>query len=485
MKRSPEALQALLSQYQKHLSETSAPFWMDVPDILDILDHYEQTRQNAEFEVCLHFALRMHPNDQEVLMRKAYHLKNQGRWCDAESIARAQPDQEHVDILFFVAEEALGELRYDDAQRIYEMIIEREKRAAEQEDFADPETKEAFDDLYLEIAELFLDYGSEPLALLYLERIANDSSLQPRVQLLKGEIMVRYGKYEGAVQQVEKVLEEDPYHLGAWIFRAELANDKQDFAKCQEAAEYALAIEPENVKALRLRLIALIGQEDWDKLLEAYDDYKFAEPNDYTTSLTVGEMMLSMNEIGRGRRMLRHAAQTCNNDNPDKQRIIHDIAISYAMEGNIEEAYLSMRSMAVLGVQSEDILFQAARIALTYAFHAFGYELLRHCTAQLPPEHEANLQVAHLMWECRTITDAPDIIEPYFAASYPDTSEMHVYLAFAAYELRKKEAFGKHAALALRHQPTLMQEVFKRDFPNALAHEYAPIILKDYFSSPS
>jgi len=77
MRRSPEELQSLVREYQKNLSEASIPFWMDVPDILDILDHFEQTQQTIEAELCFRLAQRMHPEDS---MGEVYILAVDPPW---------------------------------------------------------------------------------------------------------------------------------------------------------------------------------------------------------------------------------------------------------------------------------------------------------------------------------------------------------------------------------------------------------------------
>ena len=181
MRRSPEELQSLVREYHNNLSGVSIPFWMEVPDFLDILDHFEQTQQTVEAEICLRIALRMHPDNAEILMRKVYRLKNDGRWHDAEALVNQIADQDNLDVQFFLAEKALSELRFFDANTIYENLIAREKENVAQEFGEQLEEQTSLDDLYLEIAELFLDYGSEVFAKKFLQLLDKTSPLYPRV----------------------------------------------------------------------------------------------------------------------------------------------------------------------------------------------------------------------------------------------------------------------------------------------------------------
>ena len=335
----------------------------------------------------------------------------------------------------------------------------------------------------MEIAELFLDYGSEVFAKKYLLLIDKNSPLQPRVHLLEGEILMRYGDTVQAEEEVERVIDEDPYNIDAWIFRAELANERKDFDKCLEAAEYALAIEPNHQKALRMKAISALGKEDWDTVLSTYDIYHTLEPNDYTMSLSVGEIYLNRQNIVKGREALQHALQNCNNENPDKQRITHDLAVSYAMQGDIRKAYVCMATLSSLGVPHDDMLFQAARIAFNYGFIPFAMELLRHRFSIVSGNDERNIQVAQLFYECKLYKEVQEFWEYLFKAGFPNESEAQVYLAFAALQLRNKEVFSATSAVAVLHQPSLMQQVFGGLYKDLPVHQMPAQILIDYFSN--
>ncbi len=88
------------------MSEASVPLWMDAPDLLDILDYYEQNNQYFEAETCIRLALRLHPDDPEVQIRRAYRFKNEGRWAEADEVVRKMSDQQHLDVQFYYAERA-------------------------------------------------------------------------------------------------------------------------------------------------------------------------------------------------------------------------------------------------------------------------------------------------------------------------------------------------------------------------------------------
>ena len=482
MRRSPEELQSLVREYHNNLSGVSIPFWMEVPDFLDILDHFEQTQQTVEAEICLRIALRMHPDNAEILMRKVYRLKNDGRWHDAEALVNQIADQDNLDVQFFLAEKALSELRFFDANTIYENLIAREKENVAQEFGEQLEEQTSLDDLYLEIAELFLDYGSEVFAKKFLQLLDKTSPLYPRVQLLESEILMRYGTPFYGIEQVEQVIDEDPYNVDAWVLRAELANEIKDYPKCLEAAEYALAISPKHPKALRMKAIAALGLEKWNTVLKVYKTYHEIEPNDYTMSLSVGEIYLNRNKIPQARAALQHAMKNCASDNPDKQRISLDLAMSYAMEGDIRKAYVCVATLSSLGVPHDEMLLQAVRVAITYGFLPFAAELLRMRNLEVPIADERNVQLAQLLHESQLHSDFKTNWEELFQANFPAESEVQAYRAYAAVKLQNKQVFIDSFAAALQHQPSLLQQLFYTDYKNIPLHQISDLVVAEVFN---
>ena len=467
MRRSPEELQSLVREYHNNLSGVSIPFWMEVPDFLDILDHFEQTQQTVE---------------AEILMRKVYRLKNDGRWHDAEALVNQIADQDNLDVQFFLAEKALSELRFFDANTIYENLIAREKENVAQEFGEQLEEQTSLDDLYLEITELFLDYGSEVFAKKFLQLLDKTSPLYPRVQLLESEILMRYGTPFYGIEQVEQVIDEDPYNVDAWVLRAELANDIKDYPKCLEAAEYALAISPKHPKALRMKAIAALGLEKWNTVLKVYKTYHDIEPNDYTMSLSVGEIYLNRNKIPQARAALQHAMKNCASDNPDKQRISLDLAMSYAMEGDIRKAYVCVATLSSLGVPHDEMLLQAVRVAITYGFLPFAAELLRMRNLEVPIADERNVQLAQLLHESQLHSDFKTNWEELFQANFPAESEVQAYRAYAAVKLQNKQVFIDSFAAALQHQPSWLQQLFYTDYKNIPLHQISDLVVAEVFN---
>ena len=183
MKRNPHEVQQLVRHYEQQLAKAPAPLWMEATDLLDVLDHFEQQNAYFESEQCMRLALRLHPDNPEVVIRRAYRLKNEGRLAEAEEVVRALPEQDTLDVRFFLAEIALSRLEFDRAEQLFNEGLKGEREIDAQLLAEDGEMPMGVSDLLLEVGELFLDYGSIARAQKFLKQIAADAPEHQRALL--------------------------------------------------------------------------------------------------------------------------------------------------------------------------------------------------------------------------------------------------------------------------------------------------------------
>ena len=84
-------LQEAIESYENQLN-TVKPFYMDASTLMDIEEHYEKQGRDFEAEQVMRLAEKLHPQDNEVLIVKAYRLKAQGRWHEAKQVMNSVTD---------------------------------------------------------------------------------------------------------------------------------------------------------------------------------------------------------------------------------------------------------------------------------------------------------------------------------------------------------------------------------------------------------
>lgn len=472
MKRDPSEIKHLVRHYEQQLLEASVPVWMDAPDILDVLDYFEQNNLYFESEQCMRIALKLHPDNPEVIIRKAYRLKNEGRWAEAVEIVRGMPEQDSLDVLFFWAEKALSELEFDQAEKLFNAGLEREMDIDAQLLAEGGEAPMGISDLLLEIGELFIDYGGIAYAQKFLGRIAADAPEASQAQMLLAECVYQLGDAASAIKQLEELLDNDPYNIEAWVMMADVSNETKDYVKCGEAANFALAIEPKNEKALRFKAAAALGREQYEEVLKVYEEYARLYPNDYTMALSAGEILINQRNFKKARQVLAHSNQVCPNENPDKQRILGDIATTYAAEGDMPKAYEMLLGCCSLGVNHADVLLQAAQMSFTYRQLPFGMKVLEHYLETYALTAETRLRIARMLCECNLFGEVNKVWERLLQVTESGTTFAAPYLAYAARRLMKVREYHFWLAYSIYEDPTLTQQIFRQIYPNTLPADY-------------
>ena len=225
MKRESHELQNLVKHYEQQLQQAPVPIWMDAVDLIDVLNFYEEQNLYFESEQCMRLALKLHPDHPEVLVRKAYRLKSEGRWADAIALVETIADQDMLEVRYFWAEVALSQLDFDKAEQLFNAGLRSERDMDAQLLAERGETPLGVDDLLVQIGELFMDNGSAKHAQRYLQQVTTDSPEYPRAQMLLAECAFQLGENEVAFGMLEKLLDEDPYYLDAWVLVADPAHE--------------------------------------------------------------------------------------------------------------------------------------------------------------------------------------------------------------------------------------------------------------------
>lgn len=472
MKRPQNEIKYLVREYEKKMSEAPAPIWMDAPDILDILDFYEQQNMYFESEQCMRLALRLHPNDPEVVTRRAYRLKNEGKWDEAAEIVSQLDDQGSLDVQFFLGEKALSELRVDDAERHFIAGLRREREIDEQMILNGDGEPLGDSDLLLEISELFIDYGCVEKARKFLKLISEEKPEYSRAQLIMAECAYQLGDTAAALKKIDSLLDADPYYLDAWVMKADLLNEAKRWSECSEAADFAIAIDPTNEKALRFKACAALGLNDFQVVIDVFNVYRPLYPYDYTMALSVGEILLNQRKYEEAYEVLCFSNRNCPNDNADKIRILTDIAVTYSARHDMQQAYDTLLGICSLGMTYADVLYHAASQAFDYKELDFGRSALLHYLDNYTLTPEQRLLVSRMLCEHNLFAEVSDIWQRLLDVKDAQRTLAAPYLAYAARRLMLVPVYKFWLAYAIYQDPTLTHQIFRQIYPNCLPQEY-------------
>lgn len=366
-------IQQLISDYERAIASQSLPLWHDAADMLDIIEWYEMRQQDFEAEYAMRQALLMHPEDPHILLHKAVRLKQAGKWSEAMAIIDALPIQDDIDVLFVRAEKAMSELHYEEASQLFTTILQLSSDAVD--DIGQPLPQS---DILLDAGQYFIDYGSPLYAIEYLRRIQPQDAEYAKAQMEIAEAYFEMGNADAAITTLDHLLDAQPYTIEAWTQLAEIAFDVRRYDKSAEAADYALAIDGNDQKALRIRAFVAIENAQYDKAVQLYTTYAALYPDDYTLAISIGEVFYIQKDLERAQHTLEIAHRCCPNDNPDKVRILTLLAAIMADKGDLSAAHQCLLGTCSLGIKYSEVAVQMFSIALEHDAYRYADNYITH-----------------------------------------------------------------------------------------------------------
>lgn len=336
MEQPNKFLEEAIKQYEQNI-ESGKSFYMDASVLMDIEEFYEKQNKNYEAEQLMRFAERLHPDSEDVLIVKAYRLKNQGLWSEALAIVSNIPNPQNRDVQLLLAEWDVAAGLPDSAES---RINDNLPAEMSMEDY----------DWMLDLAEIYIDYGYLDRAKKWLLPIPNNYPLRPRVDEILGDIYYQQDDYEKSMEAFNRILDAQPYDATTWVQVAEIQQRFEHLEESIASCDYALAIEPTNARAINLKIFNNFGLGHYDEAMKLANQYFAILPNDYSLHMYVGEQLIATNKSSTEALFhLRNALRRCPIDNPDRLRIIRSIIYTLSEMGRTEEATELTRTTIIFG----------------------------------------------------------------------------------------------------------------------------------------
>lgn len=105
-----------------------------------------------------------------------------------------------------------------------------------------------YDDMPLDVAVLFADYGELWLAEKWLNR--SDETEETDYQTVKAKVLINNKKFAEGEKLIDKLINDDPYSGEYWNLMAILQIEDGRASDAVTSADYALAIDPNDLGAL-------------------------------------------------------------------------------------------------------------------------------------------------------------------------------------------------------------------------------------------
>lgn len=320
--QSEEFLQ-LLARYEESL-KNHVPTYFEAMELGDIIQYYSSSGLNDKAMVAADLALEMHPGALEALAYKArYAMTVEGNVEKAEWYANMIEDKSDCEYYYLMAEILIQK---DEIEHMEDYLKHHfdELDEDEQDDFA------------LDVADMLNDYRLTELVLSWLHLVKDKQN--PDYKSIKAKALV-YSDVHDFSGEGEDLLEEltndDPYNVEHWLSLADAQRVKEEFSECINSCDYAIAIDPQNQRAIFTKGQALLALERYDEAVTLFERHHEVCGSDgkAATSMALAFCLKSMGRETEAKTWLDRAMD----ESPDRESLFSVVYLS-VVEGMQSEA---------------------------------------------------------------------------------------------------------------------------------------------------
>ena len=262
----------LLKSYEDAVSEGITPY-LEADELTDIAEFYMTDRQDEKASRAIQTALDMHPDSVDPQIFLARQHLFYGRLVKARSIVESIHEQDDSEVIYLRAELLIKEGKPLEASS----LLEESERIMQ----------DCLDTYLYDCTSIFMDYDQWQLAHEWSQRLRAVCPHHPSLPLMEAEIKMGLDDYESAEGELRQILDYDPYCTEAWNLLAETCVALEQYAEAIEAADYALAINPEDADAHLMKGNALLRDDKWQEAAQEFERYLTLQPEDVGASISL------------------------------------------------------------------------------------------------------------------------------------------------------------------------------------------------------
>ena len=141
-----------------------------------------------------------------------------------------------------------------------------------------------------------------------------------------------------ALRYIERMLDVDPFSTESWNWRAEAYCGDNEYSEAMNSIEYALAIEPDNERAMQLKAWVLLQQGNTAEAHQLYLKEIEKAPDNEQNWLYDSYCLLDAEELDDALAAIEKAEALADGVSPDQTTIYEQHAQILSRRGEVEAA---------------------------------------------------------------------------------------------------------------------------------------------------
>ena len=303
----------LLEKYEAS-EKTGKSCYFDADDFMDIAEYYILDDRPENALKVLETGERMHPSNDDLRCTHASAYIYVHRFEEARKMLDMIDKSCHnSNIVYQKAQLAYAiDNDIDTAEQLFTDWLGKEEKSARYDDPAEHDYR--IRDAYIHIITSFIELSEERYDEELVKRWIEEyyARFAPLGENECDYVLADVVRDEGMMDMVEKIysslLEHDPYinHGLTVLSSAQIING--NYSEAVESADFALAINPDDIDALLNKARALYGLGNLDKALPLFDKY-FENHDDISSYIPYAACLISHNRVEEARNYLDDAEE--------------------------------------------------------------------------------------------------------------------------------------------------------------------------------
>ena len=309
---------------------------------------------------------------------------------------------------------------------------------------------------------------------------------------MMADIMFEARRWEDAIVWLNKVLDNNPFDVQAWLNITDAHLQVEHFAEGLDSAEYTLAIQPENKQALFQKAYALSRQERYQEADDVFTQYLDKCPDDELALYHSAFNLCFLERYQEANDRLILAEELSDGLSPEHLNICLQRSYTEARIGNMQEALDALERSKGFNDPNTRVDYDLLSGHIYLLFHDKAEAIKFFSNALSKSQDYLNTMrtIAQVFMDCQNFSDASQIFyQMEEMIKNPEYDEIRADVvkvicpaqAYCYYQTGHRAEFFHYLNMAIAINPKDTQFFFKDVFPVGVQPEEYPYYTNNIF----
>ena len=450
-----EEFREMLEDYERTV-KSGQPVFMDVDDLADIADYYQQEGRYDDAQKALDRALELQPDSVVALNYQVHNAISQNDFEAAENYLSQIIDHDLPEYTYCRAEIWIAQ---EEVEKADEYLLQQFKECPQEE----------WQDFVLDVVNLYTDYGYSEKAMEWMMRAKQDGS--DDFKEMMGRTLFGLGKYDDSERIFNELIDRDPFQKRYWNALANTQYMKEDYSASVTSSEYAIAIDPDDAEGLLAKANGLFRLENYEEALDYYRRYSEKEPGDEFGLLHQGTCLINLGQYEEAVKRLLEAEKAAPDDSPYLVEIYQELGFAYSELKMPETALYYIDQTEMLDCDHVDMLVVKGHILLGNGKLKEAEDMFRQAVKQSEDNLRTVMRIIVSLYDNHYVEAAYKMFRSFFKYVGKDWNEGYGYMALCCYDLKRDQEFLDYLEICCNRNPNEAKLVLSHLFPEGMKPE--------------